>query len=159
MSSFLLELFQDFPGFLHHEVSQICHNSPKYCLPCKNEAILWYLRKIGRKLCALTPCSGKWEIIWDHFQKHHTQESRRGCWRPKMASRSGVVTLVLKMLDTWFWCQTQCFLSWEIIWVSEPKLQFHCLTSSLATYSPSSLFLTFSRAEAWSHFPWPKTWG
>ena len=34
----------------------------------------------------------------------------RGCRKPWTTSRSEVVTLVLSMLETWFWCQVPYFL-------------------------------------------------
>ena len=48
-----------------------------------------------------------------------TWRSRTGwrcCRRPMRTSRSEIVTLVLNMLETCVWCQTQCFWPWEIIW-------------------------------------------
>ena len=33
------------------------------------------------------------------------------------------VTLLLSMLETWFWCQNQCFEVWGIIWDNFQKPQ------------------------------------
>ena len=48
----------------------------------------------------------------------------RGCRRPRTSSRSEIINLVLNMLETWFWCQTSCFLTWGIMWdhFCEPQL-------------------------------------
>ncbi len=64
----------------------------------------------------------------------------RGCRRPRTTSRSEIVNFVLSLLETWFWLLNPCFGPWEIIW---NHLQFHSLKSSLASYNPSTLFLTF----------------
>ena len=48
----------------------------------------------------------------------------RDCRRPRTSSRSEIINLVLNMLETWFWCQTSCFLTWGIMWdhFCEPQL-------------------------------------
>ena len=48
----------------------------------------------------------------------------RGCRKPWTTSRSEIVTLVLSMLETWFWCQIPYFWVKGIIWdhFQEPQL-------------------------------------
>ena len=36
--------------------------------------------------------------------------------RPRTTSRGEIETWALNRLQTWFWRQTQCFLTCEIIW-------------------------------------------
>ena len=49
----------------------------------------------------------------------------RSCRRPRTSSRSEIVTLVLNMLETCFWCLSLCFWVVGIIWVyfHEPQIE------------------------------------
>ena len=57
----------------------------------------------------------------------------RDCRRPRTSSRSGIINLVLNMLETWFWCQTSCFLTWGI---SQTKCSLACEISLVLHSEP-----------------------
>ena len=50
-----------------------------------------------------------------------------GCRRSRTTSRRKFLTLVLDMLETWFWCQTPCFWVWGIIWdhLQKPQIDLN----------------------------------
>ena len=73
----------------------------------------------------LSPGFWAWEIHWDHFQTPQNDLSgRNGHFRPFMATHghsnyhkmAKFVTLVLSMLETWFWCPSPGFWAWKIHW-------------------------------------------
>ena len=64
---------------------------------------------------------GLWGLdIWDIFRSHRLSCGPRTGWRggmrPRTTSRGEIETWALNRLQTWFWRQTQCFLTCEIIW-------------------------------------------
>ena len=62
-------------------------------------------------------CLGVKGLIWDHLGSiWRSRTGWRDCRRPRTTSRSEIVTLVLNMLETWFWCLSLGFGAWEIHW-------------------------------------------
>ena len=73
----------------------------------------------------LSPGFGSWEIHWDHCQTPQNDLSGQNglFWsfrtikiRFRGLKNTKIVTSVSKVLETWFWCLSQGFYSWEIIW-------------------------------------------
>ena len=76
----------------------------------------------------LSPGFGTWEIHWDHCQTPQIDLScqNRHLWsfwlikiRYRGLKMAKYVTFVWKVLETWFWCLSPGFGTWEIHW-------YHC---------------------------------
>ena len=81
----------------------------------------------------LSPCFGTWEIHWDHCQTPQIDLScqNRHLWsfwlikiRCRGLKMAKFVTFVWKLLETWFWCLSPGFGTWEIHW-------YHCQTPQI----------------------------
>ena len=83
-----------------------------FCGPKCQIIVTLFLAMLDNWFWCLTP--GFWVLdiymmlrsIW------RSKTGWRGCRKPRTTSRSEVVTLVLSMLETWFWCQVP--YSWSI---------------------------------------------
>ena len=73
----------------------------------------------------LSPGFGTWEIHWDHCQTPQIDLScqNRHLWsfwlikiRYRGLKMAKFVTFVWKVLETWFWCLSPGFGTWEIHW-------------------------------------------
>ena len=73
----------------------------------------------------LSPGFGTWEIHWDHCQTPQIDLScqNRHLWsfwlikiRCRGLKMAKFVTFVWKVLETWFWCLSPGFGTWEIHW-------------------------------------------
>ena len=106
-----LSLIKIWPIWSIPTLSQNHHSVDPSEISCQIIVIL-FLAMLDNWFWCLTP--GFWVLdiymmlrsIW------RSKTGWRGCKKPRTTSRSEVVTLVLSMLETWFWCQVP--YSWSI---------------------------------------------